>query len=73
MENDLDKDNPLRVNRSDRPTGAVPEPRPANADVYERAVAAIRGRTEDPAADDRESRLLLRCPDSKARAAAIVQ
>ena len=73
MENHFDKDNPLHEHRGDRSASSVPESRPTNAHLYERALAAIRGRTEDPAENNCESRLLIRCSDSKARDAAIGQ
>lgn len=73
MENHFDKDNSLHEHRGDRPEGMALEPRPANSDIHAGTPLAVRGRTEDPAQENRESRLLLRCAYSKARADAASQ
>lgn len=61
MENRFAKDNSLHEHRGDRSEGMAPEPRPANFDLHAGMPLVICGREEDPALEDRESRLRPRC------------
>ena len=63
---EANEDNSMPFDRGDRPEGAPLESRPAHSDIHARPSLAVRGRTEDPTANDCESGLLLRRTDSTA-------